>query len=152
MCRRCLGTPPLLLLLLLLLLSGTQARPPASGSSAPSRPTSTAAPAARGGVAIAPPPAPACSSVEVSTVVAFSIFVGLFPSESPMCAPRNPGLIEKVSPCRGSRASCRITSTRPARRTQANAVRLAAATRAANSGEGYVTFSFLCNCSRNTGL
>eukprot|EP01052_Picozoa_sp_SAG31_P021050 SAG31_NODE_1609_length_7753_cov_12.390253_4_plen_89_part_00 len=29
-------------------------------------------------------------------------FMGLFPAESPMYAPRNPGLIEKVSPCRPS--------------------------------------------------
>eukprot|EP01052_Picozoa_sp_SAG31_P008389 SAG31_NODE_423_length_15854_cov_20.027801_4_plen_161_part_00 len=30
----------------------------------------------------------------------FPVSMGLFPAESPMYAPRNPGLIEKVSPCR----------------------------------------------------
>ena len=30
----------------------------------------------------------------------FLVSMGLFPAESPMYAPRNPGLIEKVSPCR----------------------------------------------------
>eukprot|EP01052_Picozoa_sp_SAG31_P056376 SAG31_NODE_16110_length_722_cov_1.229535_1_plen_162_part_00 len=30
-------------------------------------------------------------------------FIGLSPAESPMYAPRNPGLIEKVSPCRQDR-------------------------------------------------
>eukprot|EP01052_Picozoa_sp_SAG31_P042765 SAG31_NODE_6895_length_1858_cov_1.828880_1_plen_188_part_00 len=35
----------------------------------------------------------------VRTVTLLSM--GILRAESPMCAPRNPGLIEKVSPCRG---------------------------------------------------
>eukprot|EP01052_Picozoa_sp_SAG31_P014936 SAG31_NODE_945_length_10834_cov_16.777084_3_plen_101_part_00 len=47
---------------------------------------------------------------------------------------RNTGLIEKVSPCR-----VRASTGHSAMRTAEDSVR-------------GVTFSFLCNCSRNTGL